>query len=195
MPQRARLLAPQCRPDDGSTLRRPPPWPADPAREDALNELHALLLRAARFELSRRRGQLPEVGAAELDQLAVQAADAAQRAVLKGLDSGRDTRRFSTWASKYALREAGVAAQRRAWRDRKLVLDERPDTPVDLHRALRCALTDHERPVFVALMLNEVPIDVLAERWSTTRGALYQSLHNARGKLRTSLANAASTRS
>ena len=38
--------------------------------------------------------------------------------------------------------------------------------------------------MFIALALNEVPIDVLAERLGTTRGALYKSLHDARRKLR-----------
>jgi RNA polymerase sigma-70 factor (ECF subfamily) len=38
--------------------------------------------------------------------------------------------------------------------------------------------------VLVALALNGVPIDVLAERLQTTRGALYKTLHDARRKLR-----------
>ena len=38
--------------------------------------------------------------------------------------------------------------------------------------------------VFVALALNEVPIDVLTERMGTTRGALYKTLHDARKRLR-----------
>jgi RNA polymerase sigma-70 factor (ECF subfamily) len=46
------------------------------------------------------------------------------------------------------------------------------------------ALTAHQRQVFVALALNGVPIDVLAERLDTTRGALYKTLHDARRKLR-----------
>ena len=38
--------------------------------------------------------------------------------------------------------------------------------------------------MLVALALNGVPIDVLAERLGTTRGALYKTLHDARRKLR-----------
>ena len=38
--------------------------------------------------------------------------------------------------------------------------------------------------MFVALALNGVPIDVMAERLGTTRGALYKTLHDARRKLR-----------
>ena len=44
--------------------------------------------------------------------------------------------------------------------------------------------------VLTALALNNVPIDVLAERLGSTRGALYKTLHDARRKLRTTLAQA-----
>jgi RNA polymerase sigma-70 factor, ECF subfamily len=49
-------------------------------------------------------------------------------------------------------------------------------------------LTAHQRTVLVALTLDDVPIDVLAERLSTTRGVLYKTLHDARKKLRARLA-------
>jgi RNA polymerase sigma-70 factor (ECF subfamily) len=48
-------------------------------------------------------------------------------------------------------------------------------------------LSPHQREVLVALALNGVPIDVLAERLDTTRGALYKTLHDARKKLRAHL--------
>ena len=71
----------------------------------------------------------------------------------------------------------------------------RPNAPAEdaellreLQRAVREELTPHQRDVFVALALNEVPIDVLAERLDTTRGALYKTLHDARTKLRRELA-------
>ena len=50
--------------------------------------------------------------------------------------------------------------------------------------AVATELTPHQRRVLVALALNGVPIDVLAERLGTTRGALYKTLHDARRKLR-----------
>ena len=59
-----------------------------------------------------------------------------------------------------------------------------------LRRAVAGALTPRQREVFVALALNGVPIDVLAERLGTTRGALYKTLHDARRKLRRELAAA-----
>jgi RNA polymerase sigma-70 factor (ECF subfamily) len=58
-----------------------------------------------------------------------------------------------------------------------------------VQRAIAGSLTPHQRSVLIAVTLNGVPIDVLAERLSTTRGALYKTLHDARRKLRTQLAS------
>jgi RNA polymerase sigma-70 factor (ECF subfamily) len=173
-----------------------------PEREPAIAELHGLLLRAARHELRRRN--LPSW---DLDDLAVQAADDALVAVLAKLHTFRGASRFTTWAYKFALLEAGVKARRRAWQGRELPMadeawavfaDPRPGAhaaaeTAELLRAIRVAvdteLTDHQREVFVALALHEVPIDVLAERRGTTRGALYKTLHDARRRLRAALAD------
>ena len=56
-----------------------------------------------------------------------------------------------------------------------------------LQSAIAEVLTPHQRRVLVALALNGVPIDVLAERLNTNRGALYKTLHDARRKLRNHL--------
>ena len=53
-----------------------------------------------------------------------------------------------------------------------------------MRKKFRRALTPRQRDVLVALAVNGVPIDVLAERWDTNRGALYKTLHDARRKLR-----------
>ena len=172
---------------------------------EAIAELHALLLRAARFEVGRRRTALAYVRGEELDDIAQQAADDALMAVLAKLDTYRGDSRFTTWAYKFALLEAGVRLRRRAWQHREVVLEpdawralaDRRQSAHDqveqaeflgaLGRAIATALTQHQRTVFVALALNEVPIDVLAERMATTRGALYKTLHDARKRLRREL--------
>ena len=176
------------------------------AGERALVELHALLLRAARFEALRRRASLPWIGDAELDDLVLQAADDALVAVLSRLDSFRGASRFTTWAYKFAIYSAAVTLRRRAWRDREVslapelwdVVADRGGSPLqqvedgELRTALRGgieALTAHQRDVLVAVALEQVPIDVLAERLGTTRGALYKTLHDARRKLRAQLAD------
>ena len=177
-----------------------------PRREDAVARLHELLLRAARFEVSRRRAALPHVRSTSLDDLATQSADDALVAVLAKLDEFRGDSRFTTWAYKFALLEAAVRLRRLGWQEREVPLEpaswERleggsssPQADAEtreLLAAVRAAidreLTPHQREVLVAITLNGVPIDVLAERLDTTRGALYKTLHDARQKLRRRLA-------
>ena len=57
-----------------------------------------------------------------------------------------------------------------------------------IRQEIDASLTPRQREVLVALALNEVPIDVLAERMDTSRGALYKVLHDARQSLRAALA-------
>ena len=64
---------------------------------------------------------------------------------------------------------------------------EASDTLAALSEAIEGELSPHQREVLVAITLNGVPIDVLAERLNTTRGALYKTLHDARQKLRAAL--------
>jgi RNA polymerase sigma-70 factor, ECF subfamily len=175
-------------------------------REEAVTRLHELLLRAARFEVGRRGAALSHVRGEELDDIATQAADDALMAVLSKLDDFRGESRFTTWAYKFALLEAGVRLRRRAWQEREVVLEpdawaELADRGGSIHAelegsellehlkaAVESSLTPHQRRVFAALALNEVPIDVLSERLGTTRGALYKTLHDARRKLRAEMA-------
>jgi RNA polymerase sigma-70 factor (ECF subfamily) len=165
-------------------------------RDRAIAELHDLLLRAARFEVRRR------APAADADDLAHQSADDALVAVLAKLGDFRGASRFTTWAYKFALLEAGVRTRRRLWQERQVPIEtERWELLADcsagpgedaetaeLLRAVRLAiedeLTPHQREVLVAITLNDVPIDVLTEQLDSTRGAVYKTLHDARQKLR-----------
>ena len=176
-----------------------------PAKDDAIARLHALLLRAARFECARRRPGLPHLRGNDLDDLANQAADDALVSVLARLDDFRGASRFTTWVYKFALLEAAVKLRKRAWQGREVPLEpetwslftsaaiepaeevEQSEFLTTLQRAIAEVLTPHQRRVLVALALNGVPIDVLAERLGTNRGALYKTLHDARRKLRSHL--------
>ena len=171
-------------------------------RDEAIARLHALLLNAARFEVVRRRRTLPHLRGDELDDIALEAADDALMSVLARLDDFRGESRFTTWVYKFALLEAGVKLRRRAWQGREVPLEpegwtlfssagldpdeeaEQSELLTTLQRLIADVLTPHQRRVLVALALDGVPIDVLAERLSTTRGALYKTLHDARRKLR-----------
>src|SRR5215217_970932 len=74
-------------------------------REEAIARLHALLLRAARFEVARRRARMPGWGGEDLDDVALQSADDALVAVLAKLGDFRGQSRFTTWAYKFAVLE------------------------------------------------------------------------------------------
>jgi RNA polymerase sigma-70 factor, ECF subfamily len=177
-----------------------------PRKDAAVARLHGLLLRAARFEVGRRRATLPHLRSVSLDDLAVQSADDALVAILGKLDDFRGESRFTTWAYKFALLEAAVRLRKLGWQERELALDPgswdafaaagaSPQADAETSEVLRAVkgaieaeLTPHQRDVLVAITLTGVPIDVLAERLSTTRGALYKTLHDARQKLRRCLA-------
>jgi RNA polymerase sigma-70 factor, ECF subfamily len=177
-----------------------------PRREAAVVQLHVLLLKAARFEVARRRAGLAGWGPDALDDVAQQSADDALVAVLAKLHTFAGRSRFTTWAYKFALLETSVKLRRRPWDGRELPLeperwpqlaDERVSPAADaearellgaVRRAIDETLTPHQREVLVAVALNGVPIDVMAERLGCTRGALYKTIHDARHSLRRRLA-------
>jgi RNA polymerase sigma-70 factor (ECF subfamily) len=180
--------------------------PDSPDRDAGIESLRALLLSAARFEVSKRRAAFPELRGGDQDDLAHQSADDALVAVLRKLDDFRGDARFTTWAYKFAVLEAASKVRSRAWQGREIPIEpeswamvaDRESTPeqdaetAELLDAIETAiandLSEHQREVLVAVTLNGVPVDVLAERLHMTRGALYKTLHDARRKLRSVLA-------
>ena len=119
-------------------------------RDAALAELHALLLRAARFEVNRRRATSPHLRGGDHDDLAQQSADDALVAILGKLGDFRGESRFTTWAYKFALYEAAAKVRKRAWQGREipleaetwpLIVDElnARTQSAETHDAARCA--------------------------------------------------------
>jgi RNA polymerase sigma-70 factor, ECF subfamily len=176
---------------------------AGPEGDLALTRLHELLVRASRHQVWRLRGLLHGADATEIDDLAQQAADDAMVAVLRRLPSFEGRSRFTTWAYKFAVLQAGVAVRGHAWRGRDVPL---PDTVVladvgpspaemteaaqlarAVHEAIATELTPHQRRVVLALLVEGVPIDVLADRLGSSRNSLYKALHDARQRLRQAL--------
>jgi RNA polymerase sigma-70 factor (ECF subfamily) len=176
-----------------------------PRREDAVARLHARLLRTAGAEASRRAGRIPFSGP-ELDDVVTQAADDATVAVLAKLDDFRGESRFTTWASKFAILEVSNKVGRHLWRSGGVRLDpEAWDAMPDrfglgpgreaetrqildgLREAVETELSARQRRIFDAIVLNEVPLDVLTLELGTNRNAIYKALFDARRKLRTAL--------
>jgi RNA polymerase sigma-70 factor (ECF subfamily) len=181
--------------------------PGHPRREPAVAALHDILRRAARHELGRRRGQLGGVAGPEFDDLAQQCADDALMNILRRIDEFRGLSRFTTWAYKFAVFEVSAKVARHAWRHHAPSADDlgrvpdalvaRPGEQAEqrellaaLARGIAEDLTPRQREVFVAVALNEVPIDVLALQLGSNRNAVYKNLFDARRRLRASLAAA-----
>lgn len=180
----------------------------DRARDDAIARLHALLLRVSRAEVSRRhsllRGEMPD----DPEDLCVQATNDAVMAILAKLSTYRGDARFTTWACKFVIYETSSRLRRAAWRQRRVELDhtvwdrlpdaapqaqqrlESDQVMAALHRAVEEHLTERQRLIFQSVTMEDVPIDVLAERLGTSRGAIYKTLHDARAKLRRALLDA-----
>jgi RNA polymerase sigma-70 factor (ECF subfamily) len=172
------------------------------AREGAAKRLHALLFRAARFQLASRASG-PQLRGEAIDDVATEVADDALVLILAHVDEFQGESRFTTWACKFAILEASMALRKRMWKGRELPVEPEewrllafgvsgPEEHVEqlelLHAlpgAIDEMLTDRQRDVFVAIAVNGAPIDLIAARLGSTRGAIYKTLHDARLKLST----------
>lgn len=175
-----------------------------PDRDDALARLHKLLLRVARRE-ARRRARLYLAGR-ELDDLAYQAASDALMAITTRLGDFLGQSRFTTWACKFVIFEVSTKVGRHFWRQAAVAMDAEdwdrlpdrfglePDRVSEwkeliaaLHRAVDTVLSDRQRQVFIAIVLNGVPADAVAVELGSNRNAIYKTLFDARQKLRADL--------
>jgi RNA polymerase sigma-70 factor (ECF subfamily) len=191
-------------PADGSADRTGRRSPA--AKPRRLSGLDALLLRVARSELRRREGRHPVTGP-ELDDLAYQAAGDALMAITAKIAEFRGESRFTTWAYKFAVLEVSAKLGRHFWQRAATTLqdgqwDQLPDRlglqPDDLaeqaellaalRRAVEEQLTDRQRRVFLAIVVDGTPLDALVVQLGSNRNALYKTMFDARRKLRAALA-------
>lgn len=195
----------------GSRRAEPADWVValttpGPEQQHALRLLHQLMVRAAAHQVWRLRSALPDDSPGSVEVIVQQAADEAMTALLAKLHTFEGRSRFTTWAFKFAILQASSDVRRLQWRRREVELRdldlgtipaadhddaERSAEGADLAnavaRAMASVLTPYQRRIAVALLVDEVPIDVLAERLGTNRGALYKTLHEARRRLRAEL--------
>ncbi|HEU5391601.1 MAG TPA: sigma-70 family RNA polymerase sigma factor [Streptosporangiaceae bacterium] len=177
-----------------------------PPREAALARLHEMLVRIARGEVGRRAPRLRLAGP-ELDDLAYQAAADALIAITGKLGQFRGESRFTTWAYKFVVFEVSAKIGRHFWRHPEVPLEaedwnrlparfgfapaqeaEWRDLLAALRRAVDEELTARQRRIFVAIVLNGVPLDALVIELASSRNAIYKTLFDARRKLRAALA-------
>jgi RNA polymerase sigma-70 factor (ECF subfamily) len=174
-------------------------------KETAQVRLHDLLLRTARSEVRRRSGHLQITGP-ELDDVAHQAASDALIAITSKVEQFRGESRFTTWAYKFVIFEVSTKIGRHFWRHPRVPMDaedwdrlpdrfglapasesEWRDLVAALYRAVDEVLTDRQRRIFVALVVNGVPLDALVAELGSNRNAIYKTMFDARRKLRAEL--------
>jgi len=191
-------------PDSGQWIRELSG--AGPQREAALARLHDLLLRIARNELQRRGSRLRITGP-ELDDLGYQAAADALLAIIVKLGQFRGESKFTTWAYKFVILEVSAKIGRHFWATPAVPMDaedwerlpdrlgldparetERRELAGAVRRAVDEHLTLRQRQIFVALVINGVPVDALVAELGSTRNAIYKTMFDARRKLRDALA-------
>ena len=181
----------------------------------ALQDLRERLQRGIFYYLSRERSDLSHLATPDIHQMAEDLAQDAVLRVIDNLDSFRGDSRFTTWATKIAVRVAISDLRRARYKDFRLddlTADgellpqtasavatmqatspnpenaaERSDVMLKIGAALSEALTERQYQALDAVALRGVPLEVVAEQMGTNRNALYKLVHDARRKLRAHL--------
>jgi RNA polymerase sigma-70 factor (ECF subfamily) len=174
-------------------------------RQEAEGELHARLLRIALAEVSRRSASTPVTGP-ELTDVAHQAADDAMLAILAKLAAFRGESRFMTWAYRFVILEVSSKLGRHYWRNPPVTLDagqwerlpdrfgidpaqhaESAGILAEVRRVVDDELTSHQRRIFTAVVVDQIPADAVAARLGLRRNAIYKVIFDARRKIREAL--------
>ena len=172
--------------------------PAD--RRTAIERLHERLLRVARREVHRRH---TAITGSELDDIAQQAASDATLSILGKLDSFRGESRFTTWAYKFVILEVAHKIGRHHWCHPPVALDtedwnrlperfgidpsehaEAAELSAAIKRAVEATLTERQRQMFVAIVIQGTPLDALVVKLGVSRNAIYKTIFDARRKIR-----------
>jgi RNA polymerase sigma-70 factor (ECF subfamily) len=174
-------------------------------RQAAERELHTRLVRIALAEVRRRSASTPVTGQ-ELTDVAHQAAGDAMLAILAKLGDFRGESRFITWAYRFVILEVSGKLGRHYWRNPPVALDagqwerlpdrfgidparhaESAGILAEVRRVVDDELTGHQRRVFVAIVVDEIPLDALAAELGLRRNAIYKVIFDARRKIRRAL--------
>jgi RNA polymerase sigma-70 factor (ECF subfamily) len=174
-------------------------------QQAAERELHATLVRIALAEVSRRSASTPVTGP-ELGDVAHQAAADAMLAILAKLGEFRGESRFTTWAYRFVILEVSGKLGRHFWRNPPVALDagqwerlpdrlgvdperhaEAAGILAEVRRVVEDDLTAHQRRIFVAIVVDGIPLDALAARLGLGRNAIYKVIFDARRKIRRTL--------
>lgn len=200
-----------------ATERTNEQWLADLKTSDvtaqtaALEDLRVRVRRSILYYLSQERSDLRGLSTQELENMADDLSQDATLRIMENIDRFRGEAKFTTWANRIAVRLAISDLRRARYKDFSLddmVADgdllpggatnethppnpetsvERSDVMARIDRAISEALTERQYKALVAVAIEGVPMDIVAEQMGTNRNALYKLLHDARRKLRQAL--------
>ncbi len=182
-------------------------------QESAITDLRNILLRAALYFFSRNLGDFSGLSRDKILQRAEDCAQDALIAVMKHLSDFRGDSKFSTWAYKFAINMALMAARRERWKEISLdamtdseagafsewlLQDKMGAIPLEqsalqeelrgiIREVIETELTDKQRQVLLLMIFREVPMDEVVRHLGANRNAVYKLLHDARRKLKNSL--------
>jgi RNA polymerase sigma-70 factor (ECF subfamily) len=169
--------------------------------ERTCRDLHAILLRAARFEVAQRRGT-HQVGGADLEDIACQAASDALLLVIRKALEFRGDSSFTTWATRFVGFEVRAKLRQHSARhgteeigpehsEQLVQANSDPCVHVEareLAEAIRGVVNDrfsaHQRTVFAALLGRDVSPADLGLQMGLNANAVYQIAFRARHCLR-----------
>ena len=173
-------------------------------RERTCRDLHAVLLRAAKFEAAQRRNA-HQVAGPDLDDLACQAASDALLLIIRKAREFRGDSRFTTWATRFVCFEVRAKLRQHASRHRDVVISAEHDEQLvepnsdpcvhaearELAEAIRDVVNDrfsaNQQSVFLGLLMRDVTPADLGLRLGLTANAIYQIAFRARHCLRDQL--------
>lgn len=178
---------------------------------EAIEDLRQRLKRSIRYYLGQDRSDLRDLSSQEIERMADDLAQDATLRVIDNMDNFRGESQFTTWANRIAIRLAISDLRRARYKDFSLdnltadgeilptnisttIGPPSPETTVErddvlgrINRALDEALTERQRKALIAVAIQGVPMDVVAEQMDSNRNALYKLVHDARRKLRAHL--------
>lgn len=180
---------------------------SNPAEDGAIQQLRVILIRSLKPALAKYVDR-------ELEQFVEDVAQDALLKVLDNIESFRGDSKFTTWALKIAVREGLTELRRKRYQDISLedlkhdhnddeifsvsiaASDSTSDPEHSAHESILMEkmkylidheLTDKQKTAIHALMVQGLPISVVAEFMQTNRNALYKLVHDARLKLKNRL--------
>jgi len=173
-------------------------------RDAALSDLRALILRSLPYALS---GKL-NPNSPEFESLAEEVAQETLLKVLEHLDTFEGRSLFTTWVHKIAVRQALGELRRRRWRDVPLpememnddsdimpreladeqpspeIMAERNDVMMRIQRIISEELTEKQRLALMSVVMQEMPLEEVAQKMGTNRNAMYKLMHDTRLRLK-----------